>query len=83
LISKTRCLLSGRSAWAKAEARLIAERQAAILDLSAATTTTLVGVKLSAGGSSYLREVTRDRPITGLFQKTCASISMKAAMRGP
>jgi hypothetical protein len=69
--------------WARAEARLTAERQAAILDLSAATTTTLVGVKPPAGGSSHLRKVTRDRPITDLFQKTCASISMKAAMRGP
>jgi hypothetical protein len=42
-----------------------------------------VGVKLSTGGSSHLREVTRDRPITGLFQKTYTSISMKAAMRDP
>jgi hypothetical protein len=41
------------------------------------------GSQLPAGGSSHLRVVTRDRPITGLFQKTCASISMKAAMRGP
>jgi hypothetical protein len=77
LISKTRRLPSGRSAWAKAEAKLIVERQAAILDLSAATTTTL------AGGSSHLQGVTRDRPITGLLQKTCASESMKDAMRGP
>jgi hypothetical protein len=83
LISKARRLPSGRSAWARAEARLTAERQAAILDLSAATTTMLVGVKLSAGGNSHIREVTRDRPIIGLLQKTCASISMKATMRGP
>jgi hypothetical protein len=54
LISKIRCLPSGRSAWAKAEARLTAEQQAAVLDLSAATTTTLAGVRLLAGGSSHL-----------------------------
>jgi hypothetical protein len=82
LISKTRRLPSGRSAWAKAEARLTAERQAAVLDLSAATTTTLAGVSHLAGGSSHLQEVTHDRPIIGLLQKTCASESMKAAMRG-
>jgi hypothetical protein len=43
----------------------------------------LMGVRLLVGGSSHLQEVTRDRPIIGLLQKTCASISMKAAMRGP
>jgi hypothetical protein len=83
LISKTRCLPSGRSAWAKAEARLTAERQVAVLDLSVATTTPLTGVRLLVGGSSHFQEVTRDRPIVGLLQKTCASLSMKAAMRGP
>jgi hypothetical protein len=83
LISKTRCLPSGRSAWAKAEARLIAERQAAVLNLSAATMTTAVGIRPLVGGSSHLQEVTRDRPIIGLLQKICASASMKAAMRGP
>jgi hypothetical protein len=83
LISKTRHLPSGRSAWARAEARLTAERQAAILDLSAATTITLMGVRPLAGGSSYLQEVTRDRPIIGLLHKICASASMKAAMHGP
>jgi hypothetical protein len=83
LISKTRSLPSGRNTWAKAEAKLTAERQAAILDLSVATTTTFMGVRLLAGGNSYFQEVTRDRPIIGLLQKTCASISMKAAMRGP
>jgi hypothetical protein len=83
LISKTRRLPSGRSAWAKSEARLTAERQAAILELSVATTTTLAEVRLLAGGSSHLQEVTRDMPIIGLLQKTCASISMKAAMHGP
>jgi hypothetical protein len=67
LISKTQRLPSGRNAWAKAEARLTAERQAAVLDLSAATTTTLVGVKPLAGGSNHLQEVTRDRPIIGLL----------------
>jgi hypothetical protein len=56
----------------------------AILDLSVATTTTtLAGVRLLAGGSSHIQEVTRDEPIISLLQKTCASISMKAAMRGP
>jgi hypothetical protein len=83
LISKTRRLPSGRSVWAKVEARLTAKLQAAILDLSVATITTLAGDRLLAGGSSHLQEVTRDRPIIGLFQKTCASTSMKAAMRGP
>jgi hypothetical protein len=83
LISKTRRLPSGRSAWAKAEARLIVEWQAAVLDLSAATTTTLAGVRPLAGGSSHLQEVTRGRPIIGLLQKTCANESMKDAMRDP
>jgi hypothetical protein len=83
LINKTQRLPSGRSAWAKAEARLIVERQAAVPDLSAATTTTLAGVRPLAGGSSHLQGVTRDRPIIDLFQKTCANESMKDAMRGP
>jgi hypothetical protein len=83
LISKTRCLHSERSTWAKAEARLPAEWQAAILDLIiATTTTTLTGVRLLAGGSRHLQEVTRDRPIIGLLQKTCASTSIKAVMCG-
>jgi hypothetical protein len=47
----------------KAKARLTAEQQAAVLDLSVATTTTLAGVRLLARGSSHLQEVTRDRPI--------------------
>jgi hypothetical protein len=46
----------------KAEARPTAERQAAILDLSAAITT-LTGVRLLAGGSSHLQEIIRDKPI--------------------
>jgi hypothetical protein len=54
-----------------------------LLNLSVVTTTTLTGVRLLAGGSSHIQEVTRDRPIIGLLLKTCASISMKAAMRGP
>jgi hypothetical protein len=83
LISKTRRLPSGRNAWAKAEARLTAERQAAVLDLSAATTTTLAGVRPLAGGSSHLQEVTHNRPIIGLLKKTCASELIKAAMHGP
>jgi hypothetical protein len=84
LINKTRCLPSGRSAWAKAEAKLTVERQAAVLDLSVATTTTTpVGVRSLAGGSSHLQGVTYDRPIIGLLQKTCASESMKDAMYDP
>jgi hypothetical protein len=55
----------------------------AVPDLSAATMTTLAGVRPLAGGSSHLQGVTRDRPITGLLQKTYASESMKSAMRGP
>jgi hypothetical protein len=55
----------------------------AVLDLSVATTPMLVGVRLLAGGSSHIQQVTCDRPIIGLLQKTCASISMKAAMRSP
>jgi hypothetical protein len=70
LISKTRHLPSGRSAWARAKAKLTAERQVAVLDLSVATTTTLAGVRLLAGGSSHIQEVTRDRPIIGLLQTT-------------
>jgi hypothetical protein len=63
-------------------ARLIAERLADALDLSpATTTTTLVGARPLAGGSSHLQGVTRDRPIIGLFQKTCANESIKDAMR--
>jgi hypothetical protein len=83
-ISKTRHLPSGRSAWARAGARLTAERPAVVLDLSLATTmTTLAGARPLAGGSSHLKGVTRDRPIIGLLQKTCVSTSMKVVMRGP
>jgi hypothetical protein len=67
LINKTRRLPSGRSAWAKAEARLTVEWLAAVLDLSAATTTTPAGVKPLVGGSSHLQGVTCDRPIIGLL----------------
>jgi hypothetical protein len=70
--------------WAKVEARLTVERQATVLNLSAATTTTmLAGVRPLAGGSSHLQGVTHGRPIIGLFQKTCANESMKDAMHGP
>jgi hypothetical protein len=70
--------------WAKAAARLTVERQAAILDLSAATiTTTLAGVRPLAGGSSHLKEATRDRPIIGILQKTCTRESMKDVMCDP
>jgi hypothetical protein len=84
LINKTRHLPSGRSAWAKPEARLTVERLAAIPDLSAATTTTTpAGVRPLAGGSSHLQGVTHDRPINGFLQKTCASESMKDAILDP
>jgi hypothetical protein len=64
-------------------ARLTAERLAVALDISpATTTTTLMGVRPLAGGNNHLQGVTRDRPIIGLLQKTCASTLMKAAMRG-
>jgi hypothetical protein len=70
--------------WARVGARLTAERLAVALDFSlATTTTTLARARPLAGGSSHLRRVTRDRPIIDLLQKTCASILMKAAMRGP
>jgi hypothetical protein len=63
-INKTRCPPSGKSAWAKAAARFTVDQQAAVLDLSAATTTTtLAGVRPLARGSSHLQEATRDRPI--------------------
>jgi hypothetical protein len=67
-ISKTRHLPSRRSAWVRARARLTAERLAVVLDLNPATTTTTpVGVRPLAGGSSHLQGATRGRPITGLF----------------
>jgi hypothetical protein len=70
--------------WAKPAARLTVERQAAVLDLSAAITmTTLAGVKPLAGGSSHLQEATRDTPIIRILQKTCASELMKDAMCDP
>jgi hypothetical protein len=54
-INKTRRLPSEKNTWAKAAASLTVERQAAILDLSGViTTTTLVGVRPLAGGSSHL-----------------------------
>jgi hypothetical protein len=68
----------------KAAAKLTVERQAVVLNLSAATTTTmLVGVRPLAGGSSHLQEATRKRPIIGILQKTCASELMKDAMCDP
>jgi hypothetical protein len=77
-ISTTRHPPSRRSAW------LTAARLAAALDLSpATTTTTLMGARSLAGGSSHLQGVTRDRQIINFLQKTCISTSMKVAMRGP
>jgi hypothetical protein len=63
-------------------ARLTAEQLAAVLDTSSATTT-LAEVRPLAGGSSHRKRVIRDKPIIDFLQKTCASISMKVAMRGP
>jgi hypothetical protein len=73
---------SGRSAWVKVGARLTAERLAAVLDTSSATTT-LAGARPLAGGSSHRKRVIRDRPIIDFLKKTCASTSMRVATRGP
>jgi hypothetical protein len=44
-----------KNTWAKVAASLIVERQAAVLDLNEAiTTTTLTGVRPLVGGSSHL-----------------------------
>jgi hypothetical protein len=45
--------------------------------------TMLTGVRPVAGGSNHLQEATRDSPIIGILQKTCARESMKDAMRDP
>jgi hypothetical protein len=83
-INKTQHLPSEKNAWVKAAARLTVERQAAILNLSVATTTTmLAGVRPLAGGSSHLHEATRERPIIGILQKTCTSELTKDAMCDP
>jgi hypothetical protein len=81
-INTTRRLPSGRSAWAKVEVRLTAERQAAVLDANLATTT-LAGARPLAGGSSHRTGVSHDKPIIDSLRRTCASTSMKAAMRAP
>jgi PIN domain nuclease of toxin-antitoxin system len=84
LTNKTRCPPSEKNTWAKATARLTVERQAAVLDLIAATTTTtLVGVRPLAGGSSHFQEATHNSPINRILQKTCARESMKDAMHDP
>jgi hypothetical protein len=55
---------SEKNTWAKAAARLTVERQAAVLDINEAiTTTTLVEVRPLVGGSSHLQEATRDNLI--------------------
>jgi hypothetical protein len=65
-------------------ARLTVERQAAVLNLSAAITMKMpAGVRPLVGGSSHLREATRNRPIIGILQKTCARESMKDTMYDP
>jgi hypothetical protein len=68
-------------------ARLIVERQATVLDINEAITTTmLMEVRPLAGGSSDLQEATRDNliiPTIGILKKTCARKSMKDAMCNP
>jgi hypothetical protein len=91
LINKTRRQLSEKNTWAKAAARLTVERQAAVLDINEAiTTTTLVEVRPLAGGSSHLQEATRNNliiPTIGILKtyplKTYARKSMKDAMHHP
>jgi hypothetical protein len=90
-IDKTQHQPSEKNTWAKAAARLTIERQAAVLDINEAiTTTTLVEVRPLAGGSSHLQEATRDNliiPTIGILKtytlKTCARKSMKDMMRDP
>jgi hypothetical protein len=90
-IDKTRCQPSEKNTWAKATARLTVERQAAVLDIDEAiTTTTLVEVRPLARGSSHLQEATRDNliiPTIGILKtyplKTYARKSMKDMMRDP
>jgi hypothetical protein len=83
-INKTRHPPLEKNTLAKAAVRLTVEWQAVVLDLSEAiTTTTLVGVRPLAGGSSHLQEATRDRPIIEILQRTCARESMKDVMRDP
>jgi hypothetical protein len=68
----------------RAVARATAKRLADVLDLSPASTMTmLAGARPLAGGSNHLQGVTRDRSTIGLLQKTYASTSMKAMTRGP
>jgi hypothetical protein len=50
------------SAWARAAARATAERLADVLDLSPASTMTML-----AGGSSHLQGLTRDRSTIGFL----------------
>jgi hypothetical protein len=84
LIDKTRHPPSKKNTWAKATASLTVEWQVVVLDLSEATTTTmLAGVRPLAGGSSHLQEATRDNPVIGILPRTCARESMKHAMRDP
>jgi hypothetical protein len=90
-VNKTRRQPSEKNTWAKAVARLTVERQAAVLDINEAiTTTTLVEVGPLAGGSSHLQEATRDNLIIPTIRilktypsKTYARKSMKDAMRDP
>jgi hypothetical protein len=65
----------------RVEVRLTAERLAASLDTSSATTT-LAGARLLVGGSGHRKGVIRGKPIIGLLLRTCASTAMKVATRG-
>jgi hypothetical protein len=86
-INKTRHQPSEQNTWAKAAARIAVERQAAVLDLNEAiTTTTLVEVRPLAGCCSHLQEATRDNliiPTIVILKKTCSRKSMKDAMHDP
>jgi hypothetical protein len=73
---------SGKSAWTRVEARLAVERLAVVLNTRSATTT-LVGARPLAGGNSHRKGVICDRTVDDLLRRTCASTSMKVAMRAP
>jgi hypothetical protein len=66
----------------RVEVTLTAERLAAVLDNSSATTT-LAEARPLAGGSSHRKGVIRNSSIIDLLQRTCASTSMKVATHGP
>jgi hypothetical protein len=73
---------SRKSAWTRAEARPAVERLVVVLNTRSATTTHM-GARPLAGGSSHRKGVICDRPVDDLLRRTCASISMKVATRAP